>query len=273
MRHLPQLGVEELTPLAKFRRMGVGWVWLLALGMVVAPQGAVAQEGMPADGGALRALVISSAETTLASQLGGRITAMSVDFGQTFSKGKVLLDLDCRVQQAEYRQIQREMEGANASLESEVRLHNLGSGGEVNVALARAKRDGLQARLEGLAAVLDTCRIRAPFDGRVVQRLVNPHQSVRVGDPLLEIVDRSQPTIKLLVPSRWLPWLKAGTPFQVTLDETGKTYPAKVTLLGAKVDPVSMTVELRGAFTGTYGELLPGMSGSVTFEVPTKGAR
>ena len=49
------------------------------------------------------------------------------------------------------------------------------------------------------------------------------------------------------------------------IDETGETLDAKVIKLGATVDAVSQTIELKAQFNEKYETLIPGMSGIVKF--------
>ena len=65
------------------------------------------------------------------------------------------------------------------------------------------------------------------------------------------------------MPSGWLRWLKSGYRFRVGIDETGKSYPAHVTRLGARVDPVSQSVKVTATIDGRFTELVAGMSGRV----------
>ncbi len=59
--------------------------------------------------------------------------------------------------------------------------------------------------------------------------------------------------------------IAVGSHFEVSIDETGKTYPAQVTAINARVDAVAQTVELEGRIEGRPSELLPGMSGDARF--------
>jgi len=74
--------------------------------------------------------------------------------------------------------------------------------------------------------------------------------------------------LEFLVPSRWLAWVKPGYAFQVRIDETGKTYPAKVQRIGARIDPVSQSIKLSAAIDGRFPELIAGMSGRVALSAP-----
>ncbi len=70
------------------------------------------------------------------------------------------------------------------------------------------------------------------------------------------------------MPSVWLRWLKVGSGFDVQIDETRKTYPAKFTRIGARVDPVSQSVKVAAAIHGRFPELMAGMSGKVQITPP-----
>ncbi|MEX1165607.1 MAG: HlyD family efflux transporter periplasmic adaptor subunit, partial [Hydrogenophaga sp.] len=94
---------------------------------------------------------------------------------------------------------------------------------------------------------------------------VRSHMSVTSGQPLLDLVRSGVLLLKLNVPSRWISTMKMGNKFNVTIDETGKTYPAEVRRINSRIDPVSQTIELEATLLQTYRELLPGMSGVAQF--------
>jgi hypothetical protein len=47
------------------------------------------------------------------------------------------------------------------------------------------------------------------------------------------------------------------------VDETGKTYGAQVSRLGARVDPVSQSIKVTAVIEGRPAELMAGMSGRI----------
>jgi hypothetical protein len=58
------------------------------------------------------------------------------------------------------------------------------------------------------------------------------------------------------------------TTFKIEVDETGKSYPARITRLGAKVDSASQSLEITAIILGEHTELLSGMSGTAVFNIP-----
>jgi multidrug efflux pump subunit AcrA (membrane-fusion protein) len=134
--------------------------------------------------------------------------------------------------------------------------------------VSEAEATKARAEVASSQAVLSKCTTSAPFAGRVAEQKVREQQYVQAGQPLLEILDDSVLELEFIVPSKWLVWLKVGSGFQVAIDETGKTYPAKVQRIGAKVDPVSQSVKLAAAIDGKFAELIAGMSGRVLMTPP-----
>jgi len=91
---------------------------------------------------------------------------------------------------------------------------------------------------------------------------------VQLGQPLLDIIDDSVLELEFLLPSTWLSWLRVGGTFQVQIDETRKTYPARFIRIGARVDPVSQSIKVAAAIHGKFPELMAGMSGRVQIAPP-----
>jgi len=119
-----------------------------------------------------------------------------------------------------------------------------------------------------MSVTVSKCSLNAPFSGRVAKTYVEPHEYVTQGKPLLEVVNTKQLEVKLIVPSRWLTWLVRGKRFSIHVDDLNRNYAARVTRLGARIDPVSQTVSLAGEIEGSPSELLPGMSGWAIFALP-----
>jgi multidrug efflux pump subunit AcrA (membrane-fusion protein) len=107
--------------------------------------------------------------------------------------------------------------------------------------------------------------IIAPYDGKVMNVGTSIFTSIEQRQPLMSIVGDGLLEADIVVPSNWLKWLKKGHEVKITIDETGETLDATVIKLGATVDAVSQTIELKAQFNKKYETLIPGMSGIVKF--------
>ncbi len=207
--------------------------------------------------------------TTLAAELGAKVNHISVREGERFKAGQVLIVLDCSLQTAQLNKARATLAAAEKTYAANHRLAELNSVGKLELETSQSEVAKARADVSLMSTTLSKCQIAAPFPGRVSEQKVREQQFVQPGQGILEILDDSALELEFIVPSRWMAWLKGGYRFQVKIDETGNTYPAKVIRLGAKVDPVSQSVKTIAVIDGKFPELIAGMSGRVVLAPPT----
>ncbi|MEM1045006.1 MAG: efflux RND transporter periplasmic adaptor subunit [Pseudomonadota bacterium] len=220
---------------------------------------AVAQDTMVA-----RGLVVAKERATLSSNLAAPVAAVHADLGDPVAEGTVLLTFDCSILEASQAQVEAQISGAEANLRAKERLLKLRSSSQLEVDLAKAELDALAAEMKSVLAKLRYCSVRAPFDGRIARRYVDPFETLSQDKPLFDIVGDSL-RVHVIAPSTWMRWIAPGEPFDVEIEEIGKRFSASVSVIGARVDHASQLVELYGEFRSPPTGLLPGMSGRVSF--------
>jgi len=218
----------------------------------------------------LRAQLSPREYTTLAAEISAKIDHIAVKEGQSFRAGQTLVSLDCSLQRAQQRRAEAELSGADEVVAANRRLAELDAIGQIELKVSLTQVEKLRAELAYVNVTLSKCSLIAPFGGRVVEQKAREQQFVQAGQPLLDILDDSTLELEFLVPSRWLGWLKAGHAFKVSIDETGLTYPARITRLGARVDPVSQSVKAAAAIDGKFPDLIAGMSGHLLLTPPLR---
>jgi len=218
--------------------------------------------------GRIRTQLNSRNAVTLSSEIAARIASLPLREGDAFRAGQQIVGFDCSLYQSQLRKAEAAVDAANAVLQSNQRMAELNSIGKFEVEQAQARSKEAQAEAASTRLLVGRCGIAAPFAGRIAKRHVAAHQYVTPGNPLLDIVETGQLELQMIVPSKWLAWLKPGAGFTVDVEELGKSYPAKVQRVGAQIDPVSQTVAVFGVVDGNQPGLLPGMSGWAVF--PTR---
>lgn len=236
--------------------------------LVVSAQSQTPQVNGTTDPNAIRVLLSPELETTLASQMVGRISALNASLGIAVAKGKVIVAFDCSEASAKLQMAEAEYAMAKETLETKSNLRKLEAAGDMEVTLAAATAERAKAAILVSRAQIAQCTVLAPFSGRIVKLHVKPFQGVTMGSPLVEMVSDGPLKLRLNVPSRLLRSLRVGTAFEVDIDETGKTYPAKVTAINARVDAVSQTLELEARIDGRPKGLLAGMTGIARISAP-----
>ncbi|MGM9516183.1 efflux RND transporter periplasmic adaptor subunit [Roseateles sp. DB2] len=215
--------------------------------------------------GRIRTQLSARNALTVSAEIAARVASLPLREGEAFRAGQTLVGFDCALYQNQQRKAEATVEAATAVLQSNQRMAELNSIGRYEVEQSQAKLKEAQAEAASAKLLVGRCAIAAPFAGRVVKRQVAAHQYVSPGSPLLDIVETGQLELQMIVPSKWLSWLKPGSSFSVEVEELGKSYPAKVQRLGAQIDPVSQTLPVYGVMDGSQPGLLPGMSGWAVF--------
>jgi membrane fusion protein, multidrug efflux system len=241
---------------------------LIFLALALLPVAVLAEPSAPAEklnetSSPLRAQLKARQSTLISSEMNARINQLKLRDGDRFSEGQTLVSFHCTLEEAQLNKAKATLEKATKTYEVKQRLEELHSIGALELAVAKAEEGEAKAEMQVAQAVLSRCVIKAPFSGKVTDVTAKPYQTVKAGDPLLEILDDKDLEVEFMAPSKALPELAVGRHFQVTLNETNKTYQAEITRLGGKVDPVSQTIKVYGRITDKTAELVSGMSGAV----------
>ena len=214
--------------------------------------------------------VVARSDAVIGAPMAGRLRAFPLRDGDRFEQGEVIARFVCA-------QIDGMMARATATLGKKqqqlniaARLRQLGTNNLADYSLAAAEVREAQADLGIAQANQDNCTVIAPFTGRVGNVMTRNHEFVAAGAPLLELIGDQELELELILPSRWLVWLKPGVGFEVRIQETGQSYRAEIVRISGKVDSVSQSIKAYGRIHGPVAGLLAGMSGQATLTPPTQ---
>lgn len=111
-----------------------------------------------------------------------------------------------------------------------------------------ARQSGIRARiaqaeseLQAAAASLDDAVIRAPLDGIVAMRRIEPGDMATPGTPLLTLEGKNY-RVEAEVPESWASSLKRGQQVSIEIDALASAWTLKVTSVDPTADPRSRTV-------------------------------
>jgi membrane fusion protein, multidrug efflux system len=216
----------------------------------------------------IRGVIKAKEESTIASKMTARITAMPFEKGQSFRRGALLARFDCSTISAQLRAAQAATAAYQTTYETNVELDQYEAVGKNEVAVSKANMGKAAAEANAVRAQLSDCAVYAPFGGSVVEQIAHRGEVAASGQPLLKIQSGGDLEVELIVPSNWLTWLRPGATFSFLIDETGATVAGAITSLGAVVDPGNKTIRVTGSVGSADSLILPGMSGSAKFDNP-----
>ncbi|MCB1558358.1 MAG: efflux RND transporter periplasmic adaptor subunit [Alphaproteobacteria bacterium] len=212
-------------------------------------------------------VLVPKKETVISSSRDGKLSDIPFQNGDKFSKGDILVRYDCADLQAEAEMAGYEKELTGKKTKSGKELFKLDIISDIDRLSLEGEDKQAAAKLKLYEARLNDCTIKADFDGRVTKRLANIGEYTRTDRVLLEVVSNDPLHAEFLLPSKWLRWINVGAPVSIDLNETGRTYTAKVIRIHGEVDPISRSIQVRAALDGYNDPLLPGMSGTLRLDI------
>lgn len=260
----------------KFKRMLPAVLGLLSISVATAQDSLIERESQVATSSyanlssqgdySVRAQLVALNKTILSAGITAQVADVYFTVGEKVQEGDVLIQFDCAALNAQKKMYQAQEEIGRINMNVNQRLFDLNNIGSQELDLTRAELASATAQVDVLDVELDMCRIEAPFSGTIVERAVEPYQTVAEGTEVLELLSVEELEVLLVTPSSWLPWLDVEEEFTLVVDEIQESFTGKVTRLGGRVDPVSQTFLVYGELLEGSQQLLPGMSGNIFFE-------
>jgi len=176
--------------------------------------------------------------------------------GAIVKKGEVIATLDCREASASTKAIAaraRALDARQQAVEHEAsRTQGLLQGGFVSPNEAEQKTaqstseaaqvEAERANLARSSLEVNDCIMRAPFNGEVAQRAIDPGAFVRPGNTIVTVVDRDTVRMTADAPETDFDVVAAGTNTSVHVYATKKDFAGTITRRSPAADPATRTV-------------------------------
>jgi RND family efflux transporter MFP subunit len=253
--------------------------------------------------------VVARVRAAVAPEVTGRLVELRVDVGDQIAKGALIGRLADEDLVAREREAAATIAAAEAVLaEEEVRREDLdreaarqrellarglastarhdaaqteAAAAEARIASAAARIETGRASLNVVRAQLEKMRIRAPFDGTVLEKnaelgeVVGPtfggSSSGGGGVPVVTMADLASTEVEVDVNETYIGRVKPGMPATITLDAyPDRVYPAEVRQIVPTADRQKATVQVKIAFRERDDRVLPEMGARVSFLTPER---
>ncbi len=178
----------------------------------------------------------------LAAKVAGTVEPPALALGQAVRAGDALLKITAADQLARVAQGRALLAQVERELARERTLAASGAGTPDTVRSLEDRRAQAQAALGEAEAVLDYAVVRAPFDGLIARKFVEPGDFAGIGAPLLQLDGRDALEIELAVPGSLAGALAVAAKLAVEIPEAGLHFEAAVAELSSAADPATRTV-------------------------------
>ena len=175
----------------------------------------------------------------------GSIITILVEAGQNVYKGQTLIQIDNSVLKTNMAELQTQLELASTTYERQKRLWDQNIGSEIQFLQSKAKKEGLENRIESLKAQAKKLKISAPFSGTVdevfskIGGLANPMA------PAIRLVNLKQVHVESEVTETYLKYIQKGTAVELFFPTIGKNISTKVSQVGNYINPNNRSFKIR----------------------------
>ena len=195
---------------------------------------------------------------------GGRVTAIYVEAGDHVKQGQVLAHLNNSVLEPQVANLEAALEQARAEAELATaeyqRATAVGASGALSAEETQRRKSSavtaaahvkvVAAQLTEAKARLARADVRAPADGIILTRTAEVGQTAMPGgEALFRLSKGGETELRGQVAEQDLPLLKVGQTVVVKLTGTSNTYPGRIRLLGAVIDPATRLGTVKVALT------------------------
>ncbi len=211
---------------------------------------------------------VSIQGATLSAKESGNVVAVRFDSGARVKAGDLLIEIDHSVEDANLKGALARLELTKQNLERARTLRGQSALALSTLEDAQSKVRQSESEVQSIKAAIERKTIVAPFDGRAGIRTVNVGSFVNAGAALVPLYSINPIYFNFSVPQQLAPQLSTNTDVSVRVDAfPDRTFTGDVTAINPNIDEVLRTISVQATVQNPQEEILPGMFGSVHFEI------
>jgi RND family efflux transporter MFP subunit len=239
--------------------------------------------------------VYSRRKANVSPKINGRIARLYVQEGDHVKDGQLVAELETGDAQAQLAQVRADIAAAkarveraradvidaDAKLKREAALLERGAGTEMahtdaqlrldtnkaQLAAAEAEARAAEARWQAAQVTLDNCKVRTPFAGIIVQKLLEVGEASNAASPgIFTIADLADLEVRADVSEAQFSKVRVGTPAEILLDAfPDKRFRGEVSEIRQSIDRAKAAATVKVKFSDDASGVLPDMAAKVSF--------
>ena len=224
-------------------------------------------------------MVSPQQNATVSLTMGGKVHSLKVMPGQAVARGQVIASIDnpeyIDLQQTyldasaqteylekEYKR-QSELSANDASSQKKMqqsKAEYLSMHSRLSAAASRLKTLGVNPASVKLNGIQPYLLVKAPINGFVTNLNVNLGKYLDAGEPICDVINKSQPLIQLTVYERELNLMRVGRPVEFRVNGMGKkTFNAQIVSIDQSVDAKDYSIKVYAKVMASNSNFRPGM--------------
>ena len=224
-------------------------------------------------------MVSPQQNATVSLTMGGKVHSLKVMPGQAVARGQVIASIDnpeyIDLQQTyldafaqteylekEYKR-QSDLSANDASSQKKMqqsKAEYLSMHSRLSAAASRLKTLGVNPASVKLNGIQPYLLVKAPINGFVTNLNVNLGKYLDAGEPICDVINKSQPLLQLTVYERELNLMRVGRPVEFRVNGMGKkTFNAQIVSIDQSVDAKDYSIKVYAKVMASNSDFRPGM--------------
>lgn len=217
----------------------------------------------------------------LSTRIMGHVDKIHVRIGDKVTKGQLLLSINNTELSAKLAQVNAGIAEATAAYNNSEKdlkrftaLFNENSASQkeldditANFNMAKARLEGARQMKNEVNAQFSYADIRAPFNGVVTNKFINPGDMANPGKPLLEVEAPGKYQVLTFVPESEITKIKQGMEVQVSLNSLNEIVPGEVIEVSSSSKNTGGQYHVKVSLSETSAPILSGMYATVKFPI------
>ena len=208
---------------------------------------------------------------TLRAEIDGRIVAIGAERGARVAEGDEVVRLDPRALQARRREARALAQQREIEFDAARKLSAQNFQTQSALAAAEANLEAARAAVARVEIDIANTRLRAPFAGRLDQRMVEIGDYVNDGNPIGRILEEDPIVVAGHVTQQERHHVETGAAGEARLI-TGETVEGRVRYVASESDETTRTFRVELEVPNPEGALVSGISAEIRLPLPETGA-
>ena len=193
------------------------------------------------------------------SEVGGRITRLTVKEGSFVKKGQLIAAIDMEGLDKQVAELQTALGLANEVYERQKRLWDQNIGSEIQFLQAKNGKERLEKSMETINFQKTKANVYAPISGSVEMVMTKQGEVAGPGVPIVQILNTSRVNVVAEVPETLLKAVKRGQKIRIEFPALDKEVTIPITQIGRTINPANRTFKVEAALNNGKGELKPNL--------------
>jgi RND family efflux transporter MFP subunit len=203
--------------------------------------------------------VQSSDAVYASSEIGGRITSMTIDDGDYVRSGQLVATVDVQTIKNQIIELEKSLELATDVFKRQERLWNQEIGSEIQYLQAKNNKERLEKSLESIQFQLTKANVYAPISGYAEMVFLKKGEIAGPGAPIIEIINTNTVKVVADVPESLLGKVQRGEYVDIEFPALEMVKRGKVSLIGRSIDPANRTFKVEVDMPNSDNKLKPNL--------------